>query len=195
MRAGSLASKLLALSLLAALVGAALGGVALPIWRAWEAAGEAVEDVSLRIDRLNAIAARREIAAARLEEVRSAITSARVFLPGSEEGIAAADVREALVDLTERFQTDLRTVRVLPVETLAGGQRRVAMDVGLLGPFDGVLRTLHAIETSRPYVFIREAELSIVASRQARRSAGEAAPMVNATLLLHAYLPPPRDGS
>lgn len=185
---GSALSRLLALALLLVLGLAATEGVFRPLVRRWndgEAAIAAAEDQTVR---LAAIAARRDGAEARLAVSRDAVDAAAVTLRVPGEGLASADVQEALADLAATYGAELRSVRILPVEQGADGARRIVVEVDARGAFEAVLGMLHAIETAEPYVFVRAADLSAPTGRAALRNQGRA-PVIEMSLRLYAYLP------
>jgi hypothetical protein len=188
MAPGTPLSRMAALALLAAVIFAASEGVVRPLLARWQANEDAIAAASDQTARLAAIAARRDNADRSLVMARAAVEAAGMTLRVPAEGLASADVREALADLAGTFGADLRSVRILPVEQPGDGPRRIVVEVDLRGGFDAVLGALHGIETARPYVFVREATLSTPTGRAALRNQGQA-PVMELSLRLYAYMP------
>jgi hypothetical protein len=170
MRAGSFLSRLVALLLLVgALAGGWLGLVAPAIDRLSGGRSQIAETLELR-DRFARLAAEKEAAVAELAAAKEAVLGAQLHLVAVSETLAAAEMRERLNEIVQRYGGELRSVRVTPVEDAKEQGRSIGMRVAMRGGFESLFSTLHAVEAGAPYYFIESAEVKARRARRRRRT-------------------------
>jgi general secretion pathway protein M len=99
------------------------------------------------------------------------------FLGGTNEGVIVADLQTRLKAVAEAAGARLRSVQSLPPKTREE-VRYVGARLDVYGPLAAIQRTLHAVETGKPYLFVDAAVI-------------RAAPPVNAQALPNATTPEP----
>jgi general secretion pathway protein M len=121
--------------------------------------------------RLAAIAAQQTRVQAAAQEADAQVEHGE-FLVGTNEGVVVADLQTRLKATAEAAGARLRSVQSLPPKT-RDDVRYVGARLDIYGPIAAIQRTLHAVETEKPYLFIDAAVV-------------RAAPPTNAPGLAHA---------
>jgi hypothetical protein len=80
------------------------------------------------------------------------------FLTGSNEGVINADLQTRLKALIEPAGAKMRALRILPSQTVEQ-LRYVGSRVEIYGSLPAVHRAIAAIETAKPFLFVRGAVL------------------------------------
>jgi hypothetical protein len=75
------------------------------------------------------------------------------FLRGPNQSVITADLQGRLSRMTQSAGAHVRSIRSLPPQTI-DGITYVGAQVELSGPLGAVQQTVHAIETSTPYLFV-----------------------------------------
>lgn len=78
------------------------------------------------------------------------------FLAGKNEGVVNADLQTRLKGMVEAAGAKLRSVRILQPQTYEQ-TRYIGSRIELYGPLRAIHRAIYAIESARPYLFIRGA--------------------------------------
>jgi general secretion pathway protein M len=82
------------------------------------------------------------------------------FLIGKAEGVISADLQTRLKGMTEAAGAKLRSVRALPAQS--GEQTKyVGSRIEIFGPLGAIHRAVHAIESARPYLFVKGAAIRL----------------------------------
>jgi hypothetical protein len=101
--------------------------------------------------------ARLRAVAAREADVRSQSSAAALddgeFLTGKTDGAIGADLQARLKRMVETAGAKLRSVRPMPPRTEAQ-MRYIGSHIEVLGSIAAVQRTVHAIESAKPYLFV-----------------------------------------
>jgi hypothetical protein len=98
------------------------------------------------------------------------VLGAQLHLVAVSETLAAAEMRERLNEIVQRYGGELRSVRVTPVEDAKEQGRSIGMRVAMRGGFESLFSTLHAVEAGAPYYFIESAEVKARRARRRRRT-------------------------
>jgi general secretion pathway protein M len=75
------------------------------------------------------------------------------FLVGTNEGVIVADLQTRLKTMAEAAGARLRSVRSLPAKTREE-VRYVGARLDVYGPLAAIQRTLYAVESGKPYLFV-----------------------------------------
>jgi hypothetical protein len=114
------------------------------------------------IVRRRGLLARFEAIAAQEATVAAAAKQARrdkgEFLTGSNEGVVNADLQTRLKTLIEPAGAKMRALRILPSQTVEQ-VRYIGSRVEIYGSLAAVHRAIAAIETAKPFLFVRGAVL------------------------------------
>jgi len=80
------------------------------------------------------------------------------FLLGKSEGVINADLQTRLKGMAEAAGVKLRSVRGLPAQT-EEQTKFIGSRIEVYGPLAAVHRAIHAIESAKPYLFVRGAAI------------------------------------
>ena len=190
-RPGTLASRLLALALLAGVIAAAVIVVAVPLAERWAELRDRRAHAIELAARLSAIAAEREVRSAELAAAREAIAEAGLYLEAESRALAGARMGEILRQVAERHGGAVRSVRVIDGGEADREAGRVALNVAMQGAWSDLFPVIHALEVGEPYFFV---EAFTISSRARRRRPGrdeeDEAPVLELQFELYGYLPP-----
>ena len=107
--------------------------------------------------RFRAVAAQETVVRA---AAKDAATDQGEFLLGKNEGVVGADLQTRLKGMVETSGAKLRSVRTLQAET-QGQTKYIGSRIELYGPLATIHRTIYAIETAKPYLFVRSAAIKL----------------------------------
>jgi general secretion pathway protein M len=102
--------------------------------------------------RLAAIAAQQARVDAAVRDAEAQVEHGELLL-GSNEDVIVADLQTRLKAMAEAAGTRLRSVQSLPPKTREE-VRYVGARLDVYGPLAAIQRTLHAVESGRPYLFV-----------------------------------------
>jgi hypothetical protein len=121
-------------------------------------------DRDSRIDERGKVLARLTAIAAQAANVQSIVSDTKAqlqgdeFLVGPSENVIGADLQTKLKAMTESAGARSRAIQSLPVKTIDqikySGSR-----IEIFGSLQSILRAVHTIESSKPYLFIAGAAL------------------------------------
>lgn len=188
-RRGTLVSRLVAVALMVAVLGAVLLVVAVPLAERWADLRERRVHAAEMAQRLQAIAAGREARAAELGDARAAIAGAGLYLEAETRALAGARMGERLREIAERHGAEIRSVRVIDGSEADREAGRVTLNVAVRGQWVQLFPVIHAIESGEPYFFVRSFTISARGQRRARTSVEET-PLLELQFDLYGYLPP-----
>lgn len=141
----------------------------------------------MRIANQKSLLQRLESLAAREGEIEQLIAKVNTdlnqgeFLDGTNHGTIAADLQTKLKSIAEGSGARLMSAQSLaPGST--NGPRSVGVRIDLLGTHAAIQRTIHTIETAKPYLFVTTATLKQPAGNAALNPANE--PQIEARLEL-----------
>src|SRR5262245_39948949 len=149
--------KILAVSIVLAIIGVFYAGIVAPLLGFYEANAQTLQD-------RRAVLARYERAAAELPGLRDASTKkpesgGSLLFIGTTDALAAADLQSMLKDLVETGGATLESAQTLPPETL-GKFRRVGVRVSFSGGMELLTSVLLGVETAKPVLSIGGLELN-----------------------------------
>lgn len=183
--------RLAALALLAGVIaGIAVFGV-LPLAERLRAADETLEFDRQLIRRMSAAAANPGYFDAQLSALRARVDQSNLYLRADTEPLAAVALQELLKQSITQHGGELRSVQSLPGRD-EEGLTQIGLRVGMTGGFEAVLRVLHQLESSEPFVFVENLEIK-EAGRRRRRSTDAEAPEETPLAVrfdIYGYLPP-----
>lgn len=177
---GGQRGRMLAVALLAVLLGLAWIALGAPLL-AWH--GERAERLATR----QALAQRMEAVAATLPALRreaageTAGPQAQALVEGGSDAIAGAALQTHLGGLASRAGMALSSAEVLPAEA-AGSYRRIRLRVSVNGPWPELVRLLQEIAQSTPRILVDDVQMQAGMSV----TAGTAQP-VGATFTVTAF--------
>ena len=167
--------RMLAVTLLLALLVALAAGIAWPLWSANAAQAEQIAEQRRMLGHYRRIAAegaRLERELARLERWYAA---SKLHLRETTEALAAAELQRIV-----KQQVTTHGGRLVSAQTLTtkaeGAFSQIAVKVHLTTDLNGMLKTLHGLENARPLLFIDN--LSVRGSRIRRRLGNSTVPAV-----------------
>ncbi len=168
--------KVVAVAVLAAVVGAFLLIVVQPVVTRFTAYGETIDrsrDLLARYERLGN--SRPELEA-QLVQLRKAQASAGGFLEGASVELAAATLQNKIKTVIKESGGNLRSTQILRVEDDADGLfRRVGVRVTMTGTVESLHEVFYALETSVPYLFLENIDIRGRRSQNARKKVANAA--------------------
>ncbi len=182
------ASRAAALLLLAGVLSGFYGLLVAPFL---DARGE-VEESLAQADELSAryerIGARRDALEAQLEALTAKQAENGVYLEGTTDTLAAAQLQERVGARIAASGGTLRSIQILPAKS-DGDFRRVSLRVQFTGTIQALADLLYALETERTHLFVDNLD---VRNRRARRRARtqEADPNLTIRFDLLGYLRP-----
>ena len=140
-----------------AVLGLLFLGLVLPIDAVFAERDVRIQNQQLVLARLSAMAAQASRVDALASETNSEFQSGE-FLTGANENVVAADLQTKLKTIMSSSGAQSRAIQSLPSRT-ADQIRYSGVRVDLTGPLPAVMRVVHAIESTRPYLFIFGATL------------------------------------
>ncbi|MCB1739415.1 MAG: type II secretion system protein M [Gammaproteobacteria bacterium] len=163
-------SRLLAVSLLVAvLVVVALGAVQ-PAWRRYQAMQETIESHEQSIAKFRSIAASREAYERALRQFQTRDDVARVLLGERSVSLAGASLQQRIKGIVESSQGSLVSAQALDPQE-EGPFTRVSVNVRMQLSVEALQAVLHRLEVGTPYVVIDQVVVIARNARVARRLA------------------------
>jgi general secretion pathway protein M len=186
---GSLLSRVLALTLLCAVLGGAYVLVLAPIVELFRMTDDAIETAETLLQRHRALAAQLSELSARLDEKREQAAAIAGYLEGPSDALAAAQLQDRVKVVVESAGGELRSTQILPAQAIdaSPGTRRATLRVQVVVSIDGLAEILYHLESDQPYVLIDQLA---VHSQRARRGGRQpdAAPLLDVGLQLSGFV-------
>ena len=174
----------LALLLLAVLAVATL--IAVPVYKLHEHYDAALESLQFRFNKLRAVAAQKAEIQKGLAAVKGE-NAARFFLKNSAPNLAGSELQDLVRAAVEKGGARLTSVQVAaPKEE--GRYRQIVLNTQIIGNVITLQKTLHALESALPYVFVDTLRINTTQFRGARMNPG-AEPEVTVQMDVSAYAP------
>jgi hypothetical protein len=159
-----LLSRLAALGLLLAVIGAAVLLLVVPLVDYFNSLRAEIATQRETLGRFEAFAANKESAQALAERSEAAMRSG-IFLTGETDALRTANLQTLVTEVAQSQGVRLSSTRVLPIQE-ANGLRFI----GVQAEFDADLRQLQAmilaVEARRPYLFIQSLQVAPFAGRR-----------------------------
>jgi len=180
------ARRAAALGLLLVLVLGAGALIAVPFYKLHEHYDTALESLQFRYAKLQNVAAQKPETLKALASVKTE-NAAKFFLKNTAPNLAGSELQDLVRAAVEKSGARLTSVQIAaPKEE--GRYRQIVLNVQVLGNIAALQKTLHAIESSIPYVFVDMLRINSTQFRGARVAAG-AEPEVTVQMDLSAYAP------
>lgn len=137
--------------------GAIVGFVVLPVYALFADRESRIEEQRKVLMRLAAIAAQGANVQSIVSDTKAQMQGGE-FLVGPNENVVSADLQTKLKAMAEAGGAKLRAVQALPVKTI-DQIRYSGSRIEILGSLQSIVKAVHAIESSKPYLFITGAAL------------------------------------
>ena len=181
-----LRGRLLAVALLLLVVGAAIAAVAVPAYVLYHRYEEGQSAALERIDRYRRVSSQRADHQRALDTLK-ARESARFFLKSSASNLGGSELTDLVRPMLEANGSRLTSIQPPTVKDEAGF-RIYSLSVGFNSTPSSLQKTLYAIETSIPYLYIENMTLRATVPR-GYKPPPKQEPEVSATMEVQAYGP------
>jgi general secretion pathway protein M len=152
-------------------------GVLMPIWTPFSDRDARIVEQRKVLARLTAVAAQISNVEAIGSDVREELRRGE-FLTGPNENVISADLQTRLKTLAGLSGAQSRAVQMLPARTI-DEIKYCGARIEIVGPLQGILRSVHAIESAKPYLFITGA---VMKSLPVAKQGGSEEPTLQAQL-------------
>jgi general secretion pathway protein M len=151
-------SRIAALGLLAGVLAILLLWVALPTVQRFQDLAQAIEDQQRQLEQYAAIAAQ-QTNVRTFEQRRQAELALGEFLAGDNDLVVQANLQTTVTGIAQASDIRIRSARKLS-ERERAPFKLTGLGVNLTADVDSLQRFLHAIETTRPYLFVEAANIA-----------------------------------
>jgi general secretion pathway protein M len=145
-------TRALALLLLVVVLLALVAAIAIPVKARHQHYDTAIGDLVERLGRYQRVAAMRAGIQQELARVK-ARDSQKYYLKNSAAALAAAEMQQAAQAALDASGAQLNSMQIAPHKD-EGEYRRVTINLQLRGTLAAVQRTLHALESAQPLLFV-----------------------------------------
>ena len=181
-----LRGRLLAVLLLLLVIGAAIAAVAVPAYVLYHRYDEAQSAAQDRIARYHRVSSQRTELQRALDLLK-ARESARFFLKNSAPNLGGSELTDLVRPMLEANGSRLTSIQP-PIVKDDSGFRVYSLSVGFNAAPSALQKTLYAIETAIPYLFIENITLRATVPRGYKPPPNQE-PEVSATMEVQAYGP------
>ncbi|HUZ75079.1 MAG TPA: type II secretion system protein GspM [Stellaceae bacterium] len=157
-RFGPIASRCLALGILAALVTAGYLAIALPLLDTVADNRREIADLNAALARFEQIAGERAARKAELGVLERQQATQEGFLQGSNETLIAADLQNRIKALAAAGKGELTSTQILASDA-EGKLKRVGVRGLMAIPLAGLVRVFYDLESATPFLFIDNVEI------------------------------------
>ena len=178
--------RALAVLLLLIVAGVVVAAVAVPAYVLYHRYDEALTAAEGRIERYQRIGASK-VEHQRALDVIKARESGRFFLKNSAPNLGGAELTDLVRPMLETNASRLTSIQPVTVKD-EGGFRVYSLNVGFNGTPAALQKTLYAIETSIPYLFVENVTLRATVPRGYKPPPNQE-PEVTAQIEVQAYGP------
>lgn len=178
--------RLLAVLLLLVAIGLAVAALAVPSYVLYKRYGAERAEVEERIDRYNRLSSQRIEHQKALDMLKS-LESARFFLKNSAPNLGGAELTDMVRPMLESNTARLTSIQPVTVKD-EGGYRAYSLNVGFNATPQALQKTLFALETAIPYLFIENITLRATVPRGYKPPPNQE-PEVSVQLEVQAYGP------
>jgi general secretion pathway protein M len=154
-----------------------VGVIVMPIYALFADRDNRIEEQGKVLARLNAISAQATNVQSIVSDTKAQMQGGE-FLAGPNENVVNADLQTKLKAMTEAAGARPRAVQALSVKTV-DQIRYTGSRIEIFGSLQSILRAIHTIESSKPYLFISGAALKTL---QPTRQGGSEQPVIQAQL-------------
>lgn len=181
--------RIVAVGLLLALIFAIVLWLALPIWASYSDAEASASRLEMALRKLDSAGPDPAALEIELRKLKSKRAAAPGLLTGPSEALAAAELQNRLKTATEAARGTFRSAQALPARD-EGPYRRVAVRAQMSVKLGELVRILHDLESSQPYLFIDQMSVRVLTPFQSVKSAQAESqePDLDVIFDLHGYL-------
>jgi general secretion pathway protein M len=159
-----LLSRLAAIGLLLAVLGAAVMLIVVPLANYFGALRAEIASERESLGRFEAYASNKDAANA-LAERSAAAMSSGIFLPGETDALRTANLQTAITEIAQGLGVRLSSTRAMPVHE-AEGLRLIGVQAELDADLRQLQAMIFALEGRRPYLFIQSLQVAPGAGRR-----------------------------
>jgi general secretion pathway protein M len=164
------AGRLLAVAILALLVGAIYLGIVAPILDDFATDRDTIAQMTTLVSRYRAAGGRVPSQRAALAELAQRQAAQNGLLDGTNETLAAAELQTRIKAIVDSARGELKSTQILPVQQ-EGGFRRVGIRGEMSMTLPAAQQVLYALETASPLLFLDNVDIhSHAADRQQDRN-------------------------
>ena len=181
-------SRLSAVGLLAAVTAALAVFAVLPAIEAYDDTDAALALAAEQTTGFERVARVRSAYEARLEDLTARESASRLYLQGSTDALAAANLQDKVNGVIEQHGGTVRSIQILAARD-DGEFRRVSVRVQFSASTESLFRAVYSLEAARPFVFIENLDIR---NRRTRRRANRQTdnPALNVSLDLFGFVRP-----
>jgi general secretion pathway protein M len=136
------------------------GVIVMPIFTFFADRDGRIEEQRKVLARLSAVTAQAANIQSIVSDTKAQMQSGE-FLAGPNENVVSADLQTKLKALTEAAGARSRAVQALPVK-ISDQVRYSGSRIEIFGSLQSILRSVHTIESAKPYLFITGAALKML---------------------------------
>lgn len=129
-----------------------------PIFATHRSLDDSLARTAELVARYEGVAADHQAIQAKIRGLLRRQTTSGVYLDGTTDALAAAKLQQIVATRINANRGQTRSIRTFPAKP-EEGLTRVSIQVQFEAPIDALQRIVHAFETNRPFVFIRELEI------------------------------------
>ncbi len=161
-------SRILALALAIALVGAVYSFAVEPVLDAHRGYAETIERSRGLVERYGRIASTRQPLERQLAELRKRAKSTSGYLEAKSATLAAAQLQNRVKRIVTRNGGSIRSLQTLPAQN-ERDLERVSIRIQMTARIEQLQKIFHAFETGPTYLFLDDVNVRVQRSRRARR--------------------------
>jgi len=170
--AGHSWQRLFALGLLIVLLVSLAAGIGWPVWSLNQVYAERIAEQRRMLGQYQRIAAGGQAVQSEVRRLQRWQSSSKLYLHANTEALAGAELQRLV-----KQQATASGGRVMSTQTLAGERdgafKRVAVKARLRTDVNGMLHTLHGLESRRPLLFIDNLTIRSLTSRRRDPGSGK----------------------
>ncbi len=173
-------SRILALALAIAPIGAVYSLAVEPVLDAHRGYAETIERSRGLVERFGRIGATRKPLERQLAELRKRAKSTSGYLEAKSATLAAAQLQNRVKRIVTRNGGSIRSLQTLPPQN-ERDLERVSIRIQMTARIEQLQKIFHAFETGRTYLFVDDVNVRVQRTRRARRRRKQ--PVVDERLL------------
>jgi len=157
--------RIAAVLLLLVTIGAVGAGVAIPVATANRTYDDSIESLRFQYEKLRRLSANRAPLQTQLKRLRAQGPRAGDLLTGESEALAGAQLQEIAKRYIRKAGGTLESTQMLPTSKNEFFER-ITVRVQMTASISALQRTLHAVESNRPLLFVDYFEIKTKQSRR-----------------------------
>jgi general secretion pathway protein M len=162
--------RIVAVGVLLALIFAIVLWVALPVWESYSDAEASASELEMALRKLDSAGPNPAALEIELRKLKSKRAAAPGLLTGPSDALASAELQHRLKTVADAVRGTFRSAQALPARD-EGPYRRVAVRAQMSVKLGELVRILHDLESSSPYLFIDQMSVRVLTPLQSEKSA------------------------